>query len=122
MILASSYFGYPLSTTQVVSGSVMGAGLGKKLNSVHWNVIGRMVGAWIFTIPAAAVLGGADWAIADIFGANSNLGAIVIALLAAAGAFVLWRLAQRSKVTAADLDRTDTPVTISQPTPAPVAA
>jgi inorganic phosphate transporter, PiT family len=36
VILASSYYGYPLSTTQVVSGGVMGAGLGKKLASVHW--------------------------------------------------------------------------------------
>ena len=122
VILAGSYFGYPLSTTQVVTGSVMGAGLGKKLNSVHWNVLGRMVGAWIFTIPAAAVLGGVEWSIADIFGANSNVGAIVISLLAAAGAFVLWRLSQRSKVTADDLDRTDTPVTTSQPAPAPAAA
>ncbi len=41
VILASSYYGYPLSTTQVVSGGVMGAGLGKKLASVHWGVVGR---------------------------------------------------------------------------------
>jgi inorganic phosphate transporter, PiT family len=50
-ILASSYYGYPLSTTQVVSGGVMGAGLGKKLASVNFGVVGQMVTAWIFTIP-----------------------------------------------------------------------
>jgi PiT family inorganic phosphate transporter len=110
VILAGSYFGYPLSTTQVVTGSVMGAGLGKKLASVHWNVLGRMATAWVFTIPAAAVLGGVAWGISDLFGSSSALGSIVISLLAAIGAFVLWRLAQRSKVTPEDLDRTETPV------------
>jgi len=107
VILASSYYGYPLSTTQVVSGGVLGAGLGKKVDSVHWNVIGQMVSAWVFTLPGAAVLGGAAWGIADLFSAHSNVGALVITLLAAFGAFGLWTLAQRNKVTAADLDRTN---------------
>ena len=46
VILASSYYGYPLSTTQVVSGGVIGSGLGKK-QPVHWGVFGQMVSAWI---------------------------------------------------------------------------
>ncbi len=106
VILASSYYGYPLSTTQVVTGGVMGSGLGKKLASVHWGVVGQMAGAWVLTIPAAAILAGLAWEITDIFGGHSNLGALVIAVLAVAGGFGLWSLAQRSKVTAADLDRT----------------
>jgi inorganic phosphate transporter, PiT family len=106
VILASSYYGYPLSTTQVVTGGVMGSGLGKKLASVHWGVVGQMAGAWVLTIPAAAILAGVAWEITDIFGGHSNLGALVIAVLAVAGGFGLWSLAQRSKVTAADLDRT----------------
>ena len=106
VILASSYYGYPLSTTQVVSGGVMGAGLGKKLASVHWGVVGQMAGAWVLTIPSAAILAGVAWEITDIFGGHSNLGAVVIAALAVAGAFGLWSLAQRNKITAADLDRT----------------
>jgi inorganic phosphate transporter, PiT family len=95
----------------VVSGGVLGAGLGKKLDSVHWNVIGQMVSAWVMTLPGAAVLGGVAWGIADLFSAHSNVGALVISLLAGLGAFALWTLAQRNKVTAADLDRTSvTPV------------
>jgi inorganic phosphate transporter, PiT family len=105
VILASSYYGYPLSTTQVVSGGVLGAGLGKARNSVHWNVIGQMVSAWVVTMPGAGVLGGTAWAISNIF--SPNLGAAVIVALAAAGAFGLWTLAQRNKVTPADLDRTN---------------
>jgi PiT family inorganic phosphate transporter len=104
VILASSYYGYPLSTTQVVSGGVMGAGLGKRLGSVHWNVAGQMATAWLFTIPAAAVLGGVAWEINDLF--SPNTGAIVISALTAGVAFTLWTLAQRNKITAEDLDRT----------------
>jgi inorganic phosphate transporter, PiT family len=106
VILASSYYGYPLSTTQVVSGGVLGAGLGKKLASVRWSVIGQMATAWLFTIPAAAVLGGLAWEVASIFGTRSNAGALVIAVIAAAAAFGLFQLAQRNKITAKDLDRT----------------
>jgi inorganic phosphate transporter, PiT family len=108
VILASSYYGYPLSTTQVVSGGVLGAGLGKARNSVHWNVIGQMVSAWVVTMPGAGALGGVAWAISNIF--SPNLGAAVIVALAAAGAFGLWTLAQRNKVTPADLDRTNVSV------------
>jgi inorganic phosphate transporter, PiT family len=105
VILASSYYGYPLSTTQVVSGGVMGAGLGKKGGVVHWNVVGQMVTAWVFTIPLAGALGATEWQVSDIF-SNHNVGAIVICALTAAVAGGLFTLSRRSKVTAADLDRT----------------
>jgi PiT family inorganic phosphate transporter len=105
VILASSYYGYPLSTTQVVSGGVMGAGLGRRLATVHWDVVGQMVAAWLFTIPSAALLGAGAWEISDLFG-NSAAGAIVTALIAAVAAVMLIILAQHSKVTAAELDRT----------------
>ena len=83
----------------------MGAGLGRRLASVHWDVVGQMVTAWIFTIPSAAVLGAAAWEISDLF-SNSAAGSIVIALIAAVGAAVLFKLAQRSKITPDELDRT----------------
>jgi PiT family inorganic phosphate transporter len=105
VILASSYYGYPLSTTQVVSGGVTGAGLGRRLASVHWDVVGQMVAAWIFTIPSAGLLGAAAWEISALF-SNSAAGSVVIAVIAAAGALALVRLAQRSKITPDELDRT----------------
>ena len=108
VILASSYYGYPLSTTQVVSGGVTGAGLGRRLASVHWDVVGQMVTAWIFTIPSAAALAAAAWEISDLF-SNSAAGSVMIALIAAAGAVVLFKLAQRSKITPDELDRTTSP-------------
>jgi PiT family inorganic phosphate transporter len=105
VILASSYYGYPLSTTQVVSGGVTGAGLGKRLASVHWDVVGEMVAAWVLTIPSAALLAAAAWEISSLFN-NSAAGSVVIALIAAAGALALVRLAQRNKITPDELDRT----------------
>jgi inorganic phosphate transporter, PiT family len=105
-ILASSFYGYPLSTTQVVSGGVMGAGLGKEGGVVHWPVVGQMVSAWVITLPSAGIVAAAAWYISDLFGKNSTAGAIVIAVLAAAIAFGLWTLSKRNPVTARDLDRT----------------
>ncbi|HUA44349.1 MAG TPA: inorganic phosphate transporter [Solirubrobacteraceae bacterium] len=106
-ILASSYYGYPLSTTQVVSGGVMGAGLGKRGGVVHWPVVGQMVVAWVITLPSAALVGAAAWNISDLFGTNSDVGAIVIAVLAGVVAFGLYTLSKRNRVTAQDLDRTN---------------
>jgi PiT family inorganic phosphate transporter len=56
VILSSTHFGIPLSTTQVCSGSVVGAGIGRA-QPVRWNVFGRMVVTWFVTLPAAALVG-----------------------------------------------------------------
>jgi PiT family inorganic phosphate transporter len=97
----------------------MGAGLGRRLAGVHWDVVGQMVTAWLFTIPSAALLAAAAWEISDLFG-NSAAGAVVTALIAAAGAVVLFKLAQRSKVTPDELDRTS--VTSEPGAPPPLHA
>ncbi len=68
VILASTHFGFPLSTTQVISGGVMGAGAGKRLSAVRWGVAGNIVVAWILTFPAAALIGGATYGFTQIFG------------------------------------------------------
>ena len=67
VILASSHFGYPLSTTHVISGGVMGAGAGKRLSAVRWGVAGNIVVAWLLTLPAAAAIGGVAYLVTDIF-------------------------------------------------------
>jgi PiT family inorganic phosphate transporter len=107
VILSSSFYGYPLSTTQVVSGGVMGAGAGKRLESVHWSVAGQMLSAWVLTIPMAGVFGAVAWEIANLIGAN--VGTVVTAVLTALAAAALFNLAQRNKVSASDLDRTHVP-------------
>jgi PiT family inorganic phosphate transporter len=90
VILASSHFGFPLSTTHVISGGVMGAGAGKRLSAVRWGVAGNIVTAWILTLPAAATIGGLTYGVTQIFG-DGAVGPVVVSiagLVLAAGAFV----------------------------------
>ena len=54
VILAASHVGFPLSTTQTISGGVMGAGAAKRVSAVRWGVAGNIVVAWVLTLPAAA--------------------------------------------------------------------
>ena len=61
VIYTSTKYGYPLSTTHVVSGAVMGAGATRRLSAVRWGVAGNIVVAWILTIPAAALVAAAVW-------------------------------------------------------------
>lgn len=56
-ILASSHLGFALSTTQVASGSVIGSGLGRKGTTVRWKMVGRIALGWLFTLPAAGIVG-----------------------------------------------------------------
>jgi PiT family inorganic phosphate transporter len=49
-------YGFPISTTHVVSGSVLGAGSTRRLRAVKWGVAGNIVFAWILTLPAAALV------------------------------------------------------------------
>jgi inorganic phosphate transporter, PiT family len=80
VILASSHFGFPLSTTQVISGGVMGAGAGKRVSAVRWGVAGNIAVAWLLTMPAAAAVGAATYGFSSLFG-DGAAGPIVIALM-----------------------------------------
>ena len=90
VILASSHLGFALSTTHVATGSILGTGVGKPGALVRWRVAGRMVAAWLITLPAAAVVGAVMWWIGDLLGGLA--GAIVIfVLLVAAAVFMYLR-------------------------------
>jgi inorganic phosphate transporter, PiT family len=51
-----THFGFPISTTHVVTGSVMGAGATRRLSAVRWGVAGNILFAWLLTIPAAGLV------------------------------------------------------------------
>jgi inorganic phosphate transporter, PiT family len=86
VILASSHYGFPLSTTQVIAGGVMGAGAGKRVSAVRWGVAGNIVTAWLVTLPAAAAIGGLTYGVTQILG-GGLAGPVVIAL---AGLSLVW--------------------------------
>ncbi|MFC9833336.1 anion permease [Rhodococcus sp. NPDC127530] len=89
IILTSSHFGLPLSTTQVATGSILGTGIGKSGAEVRWGVAGRMAVAWLFTLPSAAVVGAVCWVIADAIGGLPGVLVVFALLLVAAGAMYL---------------------------------
>jgi PiT family inorganic phosphate transporter len=68
VILSASHVGFPLSTTHVISGAIMGAGAAKRISAVRWGVAGNIVVAWVLTLPAAAVVGGVTYGVTRLFG------------------------------------------------------
>jgi PiT family inorganic phosphate transporter len=80
VILASSHFGYPLSTTQVIAGGVMGAGAGKRVSAVRWGVAGNLLVAWVLTLPAAAAIGAAAYGFTSIFG-DGAIGPVLVSIM-----------------------------------------
>ena len=99
VILASSHFGFALSTTHVATGSILGTGLGKRGAEVRWGIAGRMAAGWLLTLPAAAIVGAAVWFIGHIFGtsgAGSAVGALVeFAILLALAGYIYLRSRRR---------------------------
>ena len=55
-LVLTIFFGIPVSTTHTITGSIVGVGAVKRLSAVRWGVAGRVVWAWFFTIPGAAVV------------------------------------------------------------------
>jgi PiT family inorganic phosphate transporter len=89
VILAASSVGYPLSTTHVISGGIMGAGAAKRVSAVRWGVAGNIAGAWVLTLPAAGVLGALVYGVTTLFG-NGVAGPIVITIVLLAGLAVMF--------------------------------
>ena len=56
VIEVASRFGYPLSTTHVISSSILGVGAGKRFKTVRWLIAGRIIQTWILTIPGCAFI------------------------------------------------------------------
>ena len=114
VLLASSHLGFPLSTTQVCSGSILGAGLGKRLAEVRWTVAGRMAVAWLLTLPAAAVVGALSGRVAD----TGSLGVVIIAILAVAAGGAIYYASRRRPVTSDNVNEYPS----STPAASPAAA
>jgi inorganic phosphate transporter, PiT family len=78
--------GIPVSTTHTITGAIVGVGATRRLSAVRWGVAGRIVWAWVLTIPAAAAIAAVTYAIAvSPFG----LAALVLAAIAVIAAVLL---------------------------------
>jgi PiT family inorganic phosphate transporter len=81
VILISSHLGYPLSSTHVISGGVMGAGAAKRLSAVRWGVAGTILAAWVITLPIAGLFGAGAYELVRAFGSGA-MGPLIISLVA----------------------------------------
>lgn len=91
-ILTSSHLGFALSTTQVASGSVIGSGLGRKGAEVRWGTAGRIALGWLFTLPAAAIVGGlAAW-----ITHAGTVGVIIVAVAGLVSMLAIWVLSRKN--------------------------
>ena len=65
-LFLATYFGIPVSTTHTITGAIVGVGAARKVSAVRWNVASNVVVAWILTMPAAALIGAAFYALSLI--------------------------------------------------------
>lgn len=93
-ILASSNLGFALSTTQVASGGVMGAGLGRKGGTVRWSKAGHMVIGWFLTLPAAAAVG----ALSALIVYSVPFGIVIDGVLTLAAIVAIFQISKRNRI------------------------
>ncbi len=96
VILSSSQLGFALSTTHVATGSILGSGVGRKGAQVRWGVAGRMLAAWMTTLPLAGLVGAAMWLIGHLIGGAA--GALVIFGIMCGAALWMWWHSKRDPI------------------------
>jgi inorganic phosphate transporter, PiT family len=84
ILWATAHYGFPVSTTHTISGSVLGAGATRRLSAVRWGVAGNIVLAWLMTIPCAALVGAGMEVVSRIPGGAALVFVLTIAIAAAA--------------------------------------
>lgn len=95
-----------LSTTHVATGSILGTGVGKPGAEVRWAVAGRMVLAWLVTLPAAGIVGALSYWLSHLVGnlTTPMVGDLIIfALLVVLSGYMWWR-AQQEKVDSSNVN------------------
>ncbi|MFF0311786.1 anion permease [Streptosporangium sp. NPDC004379] len=102
LILVASDSGFPLSTTQVCCGSVVGAGMRRGASKVRWRVVTGVAGVWLMTLPGAAVLGALMWWGSQWVGGTQGVGLMFLLVLMAG--FWLYVAADRRPVNASNVN------------------
>ena len=100
-ILTSSYLGFPLSTTQVCTSSVVGAGIDAKVD-IRWPVFGRMIVAWVLTFPSALGVGTLTFSTQDAIGGNIGVG-VTTGLLGLV-CLIVFVLSRRNPITPSNVN------------------
>jgi PiT family inorganic phosphate transporter len=84
ILWTTAHYGFPVSTTHVISGSVLGAGASARLSAVRWGVAGNILVAWVLTIPCAGLVGAGMEMLTRIPGGALLVGLLTVVIAAAA--------------------------------------
>src|SRR5215210_1952231 len=84
ILWTTAHYGFPVSTTHVISGSVLGAGATTRFSAVRWGVAGNILVAWVLTIPCAAVVGAIMESVTRLPGGVALVGVATAVIAAAA--------------------------------------
>ena len=93
ILFTTAHFGFPVSTTHTITGSVLGAGASRRLSAVRWGVAGNIVAAWLITIPCAALVAAGMEVLTRVPG--GTLLVVLLAAVIAAAAFTARSLQTR---------------------------
>ncbi|MSO58350.1 MAG: inorganic phosphate transporter [Thermoleophilia bacterium] len=94
ILFGTAHFGFPVSTTHSISGSVLGAGAIRGFSAVRWGVAGNILVAWVLTLPAAALVGAGMVTVTRLPGGDVIV--LLIAVGIAASAFMARRIQSRA--------------------------
>src|SRR5688572_12950314 len=89
ILWTTAHYGFPVSTTHTISGSVLGAGASRRLSAVRWGVAGNILVAWVMTVPCAAAVGALMEALTRLPAGDAFVFVILVGI--AAGAFLARR-------------------------------
>jgi inorganic phosphate transporter, PiT family len=84
ILWTTAHYGFPVSTTHTISGSVLGAGATRRLSAVRWGVAGNILLAWLMTIPCAALVGAGMEVVSRMPGGAALVFGLTIVIAAAA--------------------------------------
>jgi PiT family inorganic phosphate transporter len=93
-VLASSHLGFALSTTHVASGSVIGSGMGRRGTTVRWGTAGKIVVGWLFTLPAAGIVG----ALSALLVRTGPVGFVIAAVAGTAAVVYMFIASRKTRV------------------------
>jgi inorganic phosphate transporter, PiT family len=89
-LFATTHFGIPVSTTHTITGAIIGVGTTNRVSAVRWGVTGRVLYAWVLTIPGAALISAAAYLLLTVVPAQA-VGTVGLVAAAAAGVLLIAR-------------------------------
>jgi PiT family inorganic phosphate transporter len=96
ILFTTAHYGFPVSTTHTITGSVLGAGASKRLSAVRWGIAGNILVAWVITIPSAGLVAALMETLTRLPGGTTLV--FFLALGIAAAAFAARRRQTRAQL------------------------